>query len=171
MKSLKKIVTIGLMVLTVSAISITAFAASGYNTPAEAVAGIIGRTVESVTEERAESGKTFGNIASEAGKLDEFKAEMLEMKKDRLAAQVAEGKITKEKADEIIAAIEANMANCDGTGSGMLGRKMGAKFGSNGEGLGNGGANRGNGMGRGQGRGLGKGQGNSFGMGACVTGK
>lgn len=165
MKKFKKIATIGLMVLAISAVSITAFAASKYNTPAEAVAGITGRTVESVTEERSESGKTFGSIASNAGKLDEFKAEMLEMKKDKLAAQVEEGKITKEKADEIIAAIKENMANCDGTGGGMIGRKMGAKFGSNGEGLGNGPSNRGNGMGRGQGRGMGKGIGSCLGVG------
>ncbi len=166
MKNLKKILTIGLMVLTISAVSITAFAASKYNTPAEAVAGITGRTVESVTEERVESGKTYGSIAFEADKLDEFKAEMLQMKKDNLAAQVAAGKITQEKADEIIAALEKNMENCDGTGSGKIGRNMGAKFGSKGEGQGNGGANRGNGMGRGQGRGMGKGIGNCLGMGA-----
>ncbi len=165
MKNLKKIAIIGLIVLAISALSITAFAASKYNTPPEAVAGITGRTVESVTEERAENGKTYGSIASDAGKLDEFKAEMLEMKKDRLAELVKEGKITKEKADEIIAAIEKNMENCDGTGSGMIGRKMGVKFGPNGGGLGNGRSNRGNGMGRGQGRGMGKGIGSCLGVG------
>lgn len=105
MKKLKRIATIGFMVLTISAISVTAFAASKYNTPAEAVAGLTGRTVESVTEERAESDKTYGSIASEADKLDEFKAEMLQMKKDNLAAQVAAGNITQERADEIIATI------------------------------------------------------------------
>lgn len=175
MKNLKKIVTIGLVVLTVSAISVTAFAASTYNTPAEAVAGITGRTVESVTEERAESNKTYGSIAKDEGKLDEFISEMLEMKKDNLAAQVAAGKITKERADEIIAALEEKMEDCDGAGSGILGRNMGAKFGSEGDGLGNGGASRGNGIGRGQGkgqgRGQGRGQGNDFGMGARGLGK
>lgn len=173
MKKLKKIATIGFMVLAISAVSVTAFAASKYNTPAEAVAGLTGRTVESVTEERVESDKTYGSIASEADKLDEFKAEMLQMKKDKLAAQVAAGNITQERADEIIAAIEENLENCDGTGSGRIGRNMGAMFGSKGEGQGNGGANRGNGMGRGQGRGMGqgRGQGKILGMGACVTGK
>lgn len=164
MKNLKKIAIIGLIVLAIGAVSITAFAASKYNTPAEAVAGITGRTVESVTGERAESDKTYGSIASDAGKLDEFKAEMLEMKKDRLAELVKEGKITKEKADEIIAAIEKNMENCDGTGSGMVGRKMGAKFGSQGNCLGNGCGNSGNGIGRGQGRGMGRGMGDCLGI-------
>ncbi|GAA0746492.1 hypothetical protein [Clostridium oceanicum] len=158
MIKLKKALAVGTMALTIGAMSLTAFAASNYKTPAEAAAGVTGKTVESVTHEKAETGKTYGTIAKDAGKLDEFKKENLEMKKDNLKSQVESGKITQEKADEIIKAVEKNQAECDGSGSAKIGQHMGARFGSNGEGQGNGGANRGKGQGRGQnggGRGLG----------------
>ncbi len=153
MKSTKNLFTGCIVAMVLAATSVTAFAASAYSTPAEAVAGITGRTTESVTAEKLESGKAYGTIASEAGKLDEFKAEMLDMKKDNLAAQVAAGTITQEKADAMIQAIEENQAVCDGTGSARMGQGAGAKFGSNGAGQGFGGANRGAGMGSGQGSG------------------
>lgn len=168
MKNMKKIVTLGAVVLAMGATSLTAFAASEYSTPAELLAAITGRTVESVVEERTEKDKTYGTIASEAGKLDEFKDGILEIKKDNLAKQVAEGKITQDKADEIIEKIEENQETCDGTGSSQIGRALDARFGSNGEGLGNGGANRGQGLGRGQGSGNGFGRaqgGRGMGMG------
>lgn len=146
MTKLKKVLAIGTMVLTVSATSLTAFAASKYNTPAEAVAGLTGKTVESVIAERSETGKTYGTIANEAGKLIEFKAEILEIKKDALAEKVAAGTMTQEKADEIIAALEENQINCDGTGAAKIGQKLGVGFGGmNGQGKGQ------SGMGRGQG--------------------
>jgi len=143
MKNLKKTVAIGMMILAMCATSLTAFAASQYGTPAEAVAGITGRTIDSVVTERNETGKTYGAIADEAGKLDEFKAENLELKKDKLDTQVAAGTITQEKADSIIAAIKENHVNCDGTGKEQVDRNMGAKFGANGAV----GAKRGSGMG------------------------
>lgn len=155
MKIIKKLVVTGIAVLTLAAGSVTAFAASQYATPAEAVAGLTGREVQSVIDERIESGKTYGTIASEAGVLDEFKTEMLEMKKDKLAARVAAGTMTQEQADAILARIEANQANCDGTGNGMNGAGCGM-----GTGFGQGG-----GQGRGQGRGMGSGMRN----GSCLN--
>ena len=120
---------------------------SQYLTPAEAVAGLTGREVQSVIDERTQTGKTYGSIANEAGALDEFKAEMLEMKKDTLAARVAAGTMTQEQADAIIARIEANQANCDGTGAGCglngAGCGMGTGFG---QGRGQGGRGMGNGL-------------------------
>ena len=73
---------------------------------------------------------------------------MLEIKKDALAQRVAAGTMTQERADEIIAAMEANQANCDGTGSAKTGKRMGAGFGSGngcGQGKGQGGAGCGQG--------------------------
>jgi len=150
MKGTKKIVIAGAAVLALIAGSITAFAASQYSTPAEAVAGLTGREVQSVIDERAQTGKTYGSIANEAGVLDEFREEMLEMKKDMLTARVADGKMTQEQADAVIARIEANQASCDGAGTGCglsgVGSGIGARFG------------QGSGQGQGQGgRGLGKG--------------
>lgn len=115
MKNLKKIIITGLLALTVAA---TAFAASAYNSPAEIVAGLTGRSVESVIDERHDTGKSFGTIAKEAGKLDEFKTEVLELRKDQLEARVADGRLTQEQADKILASIEERQAFCDGDGYG-----------------------------------------------------
>ena len=155
MKNFRKVSIIAAVVLVVGATGVTGFAASAYQSPAEAVAGITGQTVESVIAERQETNKTYGKIAADAGKLDEFKVEAMEMKKDRLNAQVADGKITQEKADTIIKTIEDNQANCDGSGSKGEGQEQGARFGMNGEGQGQGLANgkHGQGMGQGQGQG------------------
>lgn len=152
MKKFTKIRNLGTMILTVGVLSITAFAASNYNTPAEAVAGLTGKTVESVIKEKTETGKAYGTIADEAGKLTAFKAEMIAIKKDALAEKVAAGIMTQEKADEILAAIEENQANCDGTGTKKIGQMLGAGFGGmNGECRGNGQGKRQGDMGRGQG--------------------
>ena len=151
MTKLRKFATLGTMVLVIGVTSIVALAASAYNTPAEAVAGLTGKSVESIIAEKAETGKTYGTLAKEAGKLEEFKAENLEMKKDILSQKVAAGTMTQEKADEIIAALEENQANCDGTGSARIGKGQGAGFGKmngngQGKGQGQGGAGRGQGM-------------------------
>ena len=145
----KKTALILTVILLVGAFSVTAMAATGYKTPAEIVAGLTGRTTDSVTTERTESGKTYGTIANEAGVLDQFKSQMLEQKKALLEEKVAAGTITQERADAIITAMENNQANCDGTGSGM-GMRSGACTG-NGTGMGFGGGRSGNGQGCGMG--------------------
>ncbi len=162
MINLKKAIAITTMVLTIGAVSASAFAASAYSTPAEAAAGLTGRTVDSVVAERVETGNTYGTIANEAGVLDEFKAQILEMKKDRLNARVEAGTMTQERADAIITAMEENQATCDGTGSARLGQSMGACFGA-GSGMGNG---DGSGQGLGAGSGTAKGSGSGQGLGA-----
>lgn len=154
MKSMKRLVITGVAVFTLTAGSLTAFAASQYSTPAEAVAGLTGREVQSVIDERAQTGKTYGTIANEAAVLDEFKKEMLETKKDTLDARVSAGTMTQEQADAIIARIEVNQANCDGTGIGC----------------GRNGADYGRGAGFGQGRGQdGRGMGNGLRDGSCLS--
>mgnify|MGYP000868963646 CR=1 FL=1 len=149
MKKIKRLIIIGAMVMAAGATSVTAFAASSYSTPAEALAGLTGRTVEDVTAERYETGKTYGTIANDAGKLEEFQAEMLQIKKDLLAKRVEAGLITQAQADEIVAAIEKNQANCEGTGLAGIGKNMGMGFGRM----------QGNGLGYGQGSGSDYGQG------------
>ena len=145
MKNFKKIQTLGAIILAVGATSVTAFAASAYTTPAEALAGLTGQSVESVISERQATDKTYGAMAAEAGQLDAFKAEAIEMKKDNLKKQVEAGRITQEKADEMIKMIEEHQEDCDGTGSGKIGHMKGGRFGSEGRGKGQGG-------GQGQGR-------------------
>ncbi|MDD3569940.1 MAG: hypothetical protein PHY44_02420 [Lachnospiraceae bacterium] len=132
MKLKKNIIAITTASLVILATSVTAFATTAYTTPADVLAEITGSTVESIVEQKAETGKTYGSMAAEAGKLDEFKTASLEAKKESLYAQVADGTITQENADKIIKAIEENQATCDGTQSQAIGKNTGAKFGSNG---------------------------------------
>ncbi len=161
MTKVKKVLFTGAVLLAIGATSVTAFAASVYNTPAEAVAGLTGKTVAQVTEERQTTGKTYGTIAKDAGRLEEFQKENVQIKKDILTDRVKDGTLTQARADEIIKAIEENEATCDGTGSAKIGKSMGARFG--------GGQGQGQGSGQGQGRGQGQGNGQGCGMGGgCV---
>lgn len=142
----KKVLVLGAMAMALGATSVTAYAVSNYNSPAEAVAGLTGRTIDSVIEERTETGKKYGTIANEAGKLTEFKAEVLEMKKDKLNEKVQAGEMSQEEADKIITTLEQNQENCDGTGTTKMGQKLGLGFKSmNGNGQGKGGQGRGQG--------------------------
>ena len=144
MKTLKKVMTGCTTALVLSATALTAYAAVGNQTPAEVVSGITGKTIEDVLTERQE-GKTYGAIAAESEKLNDFKQEMLSIHKDRLNALVDDGTLTREEADAQLAEIEERQESCDGTGSGNYsGQGRGYRMG-NGNGNGNG-----NGYGRGR---------------------
>lgn len=144
MKNMKKLIAL-IAVVGVLGSAGAAFAATA-KTPAEIAAGLTGKTVEELYKERT-AGKTYGTIAKDAGKLDEFKIQMLEQKKAVLDQRVKDGTLTQQQADEIYNAIKNNQATCNGTGNAQLGKKCGAGFGS--------GAGRGPGMGRGAGMGNG----------------
>lgn len=158
MKNLKKLLATA-TVVGMLGVAGAAFAATAM-TPAEVVSGLTGKTVEDLYKERS-AGKTYGTIANEAGKLEEFKAQMLEQKKTVLDQRVKDGRLTQEQADQIYNSIKNNQATCDGTGSAGIGKKYGAGFGQgSGMGLGQGagrGAGMRNGGGFGQGMGAGRG--------------
>jgi hypothetical protein len=152
----RKITAVITAIVVVAALSVVAFAATA-QTPAEILAGLTGQNVDDVISQRTQSGNTYGTLASEAGKLSEFQAQMLENKKAALQARVEAGRLTQEQADEILAQIEEHRADCDGTdcdgaGGGECGL-MGGGFGS--------------GFGAGQGRGQGQG-GMGRGQGVCL---
>lgn len=136
MKNLKKVTTIGAIVLAMGVTGASGFAASMYKTPGEAAAGVTGKTLESLVLQRQETKESYGAIAAEEGKLDEFKKEVLEIKKEHINTQVKEGRLSQEKADEMIKAIEENQVDCEGQGSELLGKSQGLRFGSNGLGQG-----------------------------------
>lgn len=146
MKSLKKYVAV-VAVLGVLGSAGGVFAAT-LKTPAEIVSGLTGTSVNDLYKER-ESGKTYGTIAKEAGKLDEFKAQMLEQRKAVLDERVAEGRMTQQQADAMYNTMKDRQTVCDGTGVQGMGMKNCA------------------GIGMGQGRGMGnhQGQGMRGGMG------
>lgn len=154
MKNMKKIIV---LVVAVSALGLAGVAyAADIKTPADIAATLTDKSVADVTQERAE-GKTYGTIADEAGKLDEFKAQILEQKKAVLDQRVKDGTLSQEQADEIYNKISTNQATCDGTGSAAIGKNYGVGFGQ--------GTGMGKGMGRGTGRGAGMGNGNRGGAG------
>ena len=156
MKKFKNVAIVMAVILVIGVTSVTAFAASGYTSPAQIIASLTGKSTESIIADKTESGSTYGTIANEAGVLDEFKAQMLEQRKANLSERVTAGTMTQERADEIIAAMEENQANCDGSGTGS-GMCSGACTGV-GAGMGNGGGNRGNGQ-----------NGSGCGTGECLT--
>lgn len=140
------------LALAISAGTVTALAAT-YATPAEAAAALSQKTTEEVQALR-ESGKSYGSIAADAGKLEEFQSAMLALREEALDARVASGQITQEQADAALTAVKEHQSACDGTGNGS-GCTLGAGCGT---GVGSG-ARNGHGMGHGNGRGHGRGNG------------
>ncbi|PKM77203.1 MAG: hypothetical protein CVU90_08605 [Firmicutes bacterium HGW-Firmicutes-15] len=155
MKRFKKLV-MAFTVIAVLGAGSAAYAATAM-TPAEIAAGLTGKSVETLYQERA-AGKTYGTIANEAGKIEEFKSQMLEQKKIVLDQRVADGNLTQEQADTRYNSIKDNQANCDGTGNAKMGKNSGLGLGQ-GNGMGNGrGAGGGAGICNGTGAGLGQGR-------------
>ena len=138
MKNLKNMITASIVVAAISVTSVTVFAASTYGSPAEAAAALTGKSVEEVLQIRQEEKKTLGIQVGEVGKFDEFQKELLEQKKEVLKERVADGRLSEEQADIILSTIEANQAECDGTGTG-IGMMNGSGFG---QGMMNGNGNR-----------------------------
>src|SRR5665647_1508566 len=96
MKNMKKIIAVSALVVVLGVAGI-AYAAEN-KTPADITSALTGKSVTDVNAERA-AGKTYGTIANEAEKLDEFKAQMLEQRKAVLDQRVKDGQITQEQAD------------------------------------------------------------------------
>lgn len=136
MNKVWKIVVVATMVSMVGAAG-AAYAAT-FKTPAEIAAEVTGKTVENVQTERAE-GKTYGGIADEEGKLEEFKTQMLEQRKVNLDQRVQEGTLTQEQADQMLERMRENQLSCDGTGNNQAMRGRGGSRMARGQGMGNGG--------------------------------
>jgi hypothetical protein len=143
MKNFKKLVTAATIIGIIGLAGIaSASYATGSTTPAGIVSTLTGKSQEQVSTERA-AGKTYGTIASEAGKLDEFKSENLERRKVILDQRVKDGYLTQAQADAAYDAMKANQASCDGTASTRMGQRNGS---GSGQGMG---AGQRNGGGRG----------------------
>ncbi|SEF38532.1 Protein of unknown function [Caloramator fervidus] len=122
MKSKKLLIAISAIML----ISTTAFAYAKTR-PIDIASKLTGKSIETLYKER-QSGKTFGTIAKEAGKLEEFKKEMLKARKEILDEKVKAGILTQKQADEIYNAIKNNQALCNGEGFRKFGQKYGLGF-------------------------------------------
>ena len=143
MKNFKKLIAVATIVGSLGVVGVAgASYATGATTPAGIVSALTGKSVEAVTSERA-TGTTYGTIAKDAGKLEEFKTETLVQKKAMLEQRVTDGTITQEQAETMVKSMETNQATCDATGSAKIGQKSGMGFGQGG------GQHSGGGMGRG----------------------
>ncbi len=146
MKKRKVFLMTAVIAVLVLGLASVSFAATDWKSPAEILAGLTGKSIEVVQQARSE-GTPYGAQAAEADKLDAFRSERLEQLKDRLDQAVTDGQLTREAADEKLAAIEERAATCDGTGEnqGDGGLRLGRMFnGANGaNGRGNGNSNRG----------------------------
>ena len=111
MNKLTRILLVATMILAVSSGAFFVFATSNYATPAEVVAGLTGRTVESVIAEHNETDAKYNEIAANAGMQKEFIDEMALLRADEIAAKVTSGELTQEQADIILARIAARQAN------------------------------------------------------------
>jgi hypothetical protein len=147
MKKFMKVSVVAVVIFVLGTAG-TAFAAS-FKTPAEIVSALTGKTTDAINSERVE-GKTYGAIANDAGKLEEFKTQVLKQKKVNLDQRVKDGTLSQERANAIYDAIEKAKSTCDGKGRTCLGAGCGAKIGAGGCGMGNN-------LGRGSGRGMGGG--------------
>lgn len=158
MMDLKKLLVVATVVGMLGAAG-AAYAATA-KAPAEITTELTGKTVGELYSERS-TGKTYGTIANEAGKLAEFKTQMLEQKKIILDHRVNDGRLTQEQADNIYNTMQSHQATCDGTGDAGTGKNYGAGFG---QGNGNGSCN-GTDAGNGNGSGMKNGAGMGFGHG------
>ncbi|MDP4126527.1 MAG: hypothetical protein Q8912_06275 [Bacillota bacterium] len=143
MKNFKKLIAAATIVISLGVTG--AVYAASTTSPADIVSNLTGKSAEEITEQRA-AGKTYGAIAQESGKLDEFKNQLLEQKKLVLNQRVNDGYLTQAQADQIYNSLKANQATCDGTGTGRTGLGKGTGIGYG----------HGVGMGVGSGRGTGQ---------------
>ncbi len=123
----KVIISVLTLTLVITVLTVTSFAA--YKTPADALADITGKTSKTISDLRA-SGSSYCAIALEAGKLDEFKAACLLIKKASLDSLVASGRLSRAAADARYARYETNQELCDGTCSAKCGDCTGTCIGT-----------------------------------------
>ncbi len=122
MKRFNKILVVALVVFAFAAASLTAYALT-FNNPAEIVSNLTGKSVEEITEQKFSSGKTYGSIAIDEGKWEEFREEVLKNKKSYLDEMVKEGLVTQKEADEYYSYMLEMQQYCHGAG-GYGGRGM-----------------------------------------------
>lgn len=115
MKKMKKVLIGCGAAAMLAVMPVTAYAKPAYDFPAEAAAGVTGKTLDEVTAMH-HSGRSYGAIAQEAGKLEEFQQAALDSCKEALGLRVTEGTLTQEQADAILAEMVQRQAQCDGSG-------------------------------------------------------
>lgn len=117
MKKIGKYIFMTLAILSLGAASVSVSAMTS-KTPAESLAEITNKTVEEVTQAKTDSGLSYGKLAANENKLEAFKLERSQARKEMLEEAVSEGRLTQDQADDRLAKMETRHENCDGTGFG-----------------------------------------------------
>lgn len=154
MKKNKLFLLISIVTVLLIGIASVSYAATAYNSPAEIIAGLTGKSVDQAAADR-QAGTSFGAQAVEAGKLAEFKAARLDLYKQNLDQAVADNRVSQADADKLFEAMQQRLADCTGDGVGQ-GAGCGMGKGS-GDGLGLGSRGMGRGAGQGMRAGIGRG--------------
>lgn len=138
----KTFVILAVIILAMGTMALS-FAGSRFG-PAEIYADLTGTTEEAAYALKLETGKTFGELAEEAGVYDAFREATHANKVAWINEKVASGELTEEEAAQLI----ENLENCTGEKTSM----MKGLFGQNGTGKGCGGTGLGNAQGEGNGQ-------------------
>lgn len=113
---MKNKIMIGLVVGTLG-IGITTASALTNQSKAEKLAELTNKPVSEIISERYDNNKTYGEIATENGVLEQFKTYHYENKKSIVQEKVNNGILTEEEGKKILEQIEERHTNCDGTGN------------------------------------------------------
>ncbi len=106
----KSLMVVGVLVLLLG-IGVASHA-SNLQTPSEVVAELTGLPLEELQAIRGH--RALHEIVIREGVLEEFKARMLDIKKEMISKGVENGRITEEQASELIGRLESKLDTCDG---------------------------------------------------------
>ena len=113
----KLAVLVAIVAIIVVGAASASFAATDWQTPAEILSGLTGKSVDEVQSER-QAGSPYGAQAEDSDVLEAFKAARLEQFKARLDEAVAQGDLTQEEADARYDYMVERQALCLGNGTG-----------------------------------------------------
>ncbi len=118
-----------LAVLLAIVIPVSAVRGAINSNPVEILAELTGKTVSELVADHFDSQKTFGEMATDAGVLEQFQTSLAELRHNRISGAVASGELTQEQANQVITRIHKNQALCDGTGMADDLKQFGRGFG------------------------------------------
>lgn len=141
--NIKNTVIAGVLALGVGVTSLTVFAATKYDSPREALSAITGKSMEEIHQLRYEEGLSDVELFETDEQYEEFKNEVLELRKERIQNRVEDGRLSQERANEMINEMEENEdlyyghhygprdgfrqdGNCHGDGEGFRGENRDA---------------------------------------------
>ena len=120
-KNVRRVLSVVVVAVFVAAAAMMSVAvAADYKNPMDALSGVTGQTSDQIKSE-LQAGKTPGQIASDAGKLAEYRQALLDMYKAQLDSSVTAGKLTQAQADNMYSQAKSAIDAWDGSSPLILG--------------------------------------------------